>query len=240
MIKRFLPDIFIAGVILALAFFIAAGSIPSAPASSAPREKPVVQSTSAEKKIWLPPVASDSALKERNLFSESGSYTAPVQQPKKVAVVLPENPYTLVAVLLGKEQKAVFRNYTGEIQTLTAGKALIDGAVIAQISPRSVKVKKGKKIKELSLFDVHLKSPEGLKKKSEPTKLGAEPMKSIVEPTNRGAEPTKREPGPTKREMEPTNREPEPAKHAVEPTTPPKLKVEPVKEPIRRTRPIWR
>jgi len=165
MIKRFLPDIFIAGIILALAFFIAAGFLPSnPPAMSARPEKPVAKPDSTQqKKIWTPPVAPDTALKQRNLFSETGSYVVGVQA-KKAPVVLPENPYTLVAVLLGKDRKAVFRNYTGEVQALTIGKTLMDGAVLTAISPRSVKLKKGKEIKEMNLFDVHLMSAEPAKR----------------------------------------------------------------------------
>lgn len=158
MIKKSLPDLFIAGVIVALAFFFAGGTLPSALPPPAGTGKPAAAADRPQKTLWTPPIRLDAALKQRNLFSETGSY-APPPPPKKVEPALPPNPYTLIAVLLGKEQKAVFRNYTGAIQTLGLGKTLIDGAVLTELSPRSVKVTKGKEVKELTLFAVNLKLP---------------------------------------------------------------------------------
>ncbi len=158
MIKKALPDLFITGVIVALAFLFAAGSLPSALPPPVRTGKPAAPTDLPRKTLWVPPVPLDTALKQRNLFSETGSY-APPPPPKRVEPALPPNPYTLIAVLLGKEQKAVFRNYTGAIQTLGLGKTLIDGAVLTELSPRSVKVTKGNEVKELTLFAVNLKTP---------------------------------------------------------------------------------
>ncbi len=177
MIKRAFPDIFIAGLFLALALFIAAYVAPSTPKPLAGLKKPGVESNQGLKKTWSPPVSLDTALKQRNLFSEDGSYAQSAEKTKKVKEVLPENPYTLVAVLLGKEQKAVFKDYKGIIHTLTKGKKLIDGAVLTGISARSVKIKKDNKSKELVLFDVQRKSEEPAKPNADLRKLEGAPAR---------------------------------------------------------------
>ena len=84
----------------------------------------------------------------RNIFSPSGIYAESASQS------LPENPYTLIGVLMGKEKKAVFRDYTGAVITLAAGKKLIDGFTITQIDSVSVKLERGKEKKSLRAFDV--------------------------------------------------------------------------------------
>jgi hypothetical protein len=91
------------------------------------------------------------ALKERNIFSPYGSY---VMSGAVLKGPLPENPYTLIGVLQGEEKKAVFREYTGTIVTLTVGKKLIDDSIITRIDKLSVVVEKGKEKKELKLFDL--------------------------------------------------------------------------------------
>lgn len=188
MIKRAFPDIFIAGLFLALALFIAAYLAPAKPKPLAGLKKPAVESNSRLKTTWSPPVSSDTALKQRNLFSEDGSYVLSAEKTKKVKEVLPENPYTLVAVLLGKEQKAVFRDYKGVIHTLAKGQKLIDGAVLTGISPRSVKIKKGNASKELVLFDVRRKSAEPAKPIADRRKLEGAPAKG-KEPHRRDMPP---------------------------------------------------
>ena len=64
--------------------------------------------------------------------------------------VLPENPYTLIGILEGREKKAVLREYTGNLSVLTQGKKLIDEAIITRIDSRSIKVKKDGKERELT------------------------------------------------------------------------------------------
>jgi len=166
MIRKILPDIFIAAVIVALAFFIAAAPAPSIFVPSASPKKPVSEPEMGQKNTWAPAIPLDTTLKDRNLFAESGSY---VVKDDKKKVVLPENPYSLIAVLMGKEKKAVFREYTGAIQTLASGNTMIDGAVITEINPRSVKVRKGKEVKELKLFDVRLRTADTAKQEAEKT-----------------------------------------------------------------------
>jgi len=93
------------------------------------------------------------ALKERNIFSPYGSY---VMSGAVLKGPLPENPYTLIGVLQGEEKKAVFREYTGTIVTLTVGKKLIDDSIITRIDKLSVVVEKGKEKRELKIFDVKI------------------------------------------------------------------------------------
>jgi len=161
MIKKALPDLLVAGIIVTIAFFITAGLSPS---TSPPPVRPERTGAAAgQKEAWAPPLVLDTALKQRNLFSEGGSYDLPEKKTGKAAEVLPENPYSLVAVMLGKEQKAVFRDYKGTIHTVTKGKTLIDGAVLTRISPRSVWTKKGRQTRELSLFDVRRKPADAVR-----------------------------------------------------------------------------
>jgi len=96
------------------------------------------------------------ALKERNIFSPGGSYT--MSKAGATASLL-ESPYTLIGILKGEENKAVFRDHTGSIVTLTVGKKLIDGSVITRIDNLSVEVEKGKEKRELRIFDVKVPKP---------------------------------------------------------------------------------
>jgi len=99
-------------------------------------------------------------LQERNIFSEDGKYLKPGEKPKPV---LPENPYTLIGILDGRERKAVFREYTGNLVVLTKGKKLIDEAVITRIDSRSVQVKKEGKDRELKIFQIAPPKPLRIK-----------------------------------------------------------------------------
>jgi len=92
------------------------------------------------------------ALKERNIFAADGSYAPPSKSGTKGP--LPKSPYTLIGILKGEEKKAVFRESTGSIVTLTVGKKLIDDSVITRIDSTSVEVKKGNEKRELKIFDV--------------------------------------------------------------------------------------
>jgi hypothetical protein len=106
-----------------------------------------------EKEIVREVVASK-ALKDRNIFSTDGKYSTSGAGSVDMKGPLPENPYTLIGTLHGEEKKAVFREFTGSIVTLTVGKELIDGSVITRINSTSVEVKKGKEKRELKIFDV--------------------------------------------------------------------------------------
>ncbi len=87
-------------------------------------------------------------LEKRNIFASDGSYV------EKGLIQLPENPYNLIAILQGKEKRAVFREYTGSIVSLKVNDKLIDGAVITHIDRLYVITKKGKVTKEYKIFDV--------------------------------------------------------------------------------------
>ena len=106
-------------------------------------------------------VVAAKALKERNIFTADGNYTVSQAASKGP---LPENPYTLIGVLQGEEKKAVFRDYTGSLVTLTVGKKLGDGSVITHIDKLSVELKKGQEKTELRIFDVKPPKPVTLKK----------------------------------------------------------------------------
>ncbi|OPY15148.1 MAG: hypothetical protein A4E69_00822 [Syntrophus sp. PtaB.Bin138] len=162
MIKKALPDLLMAAIIVTLAFFIAAGLSPSTSPPPVRPERTDAKAAVGQKEAWAPPVVLETALKQRNLFSEAGRYDLPEKKTGKAPEVLPENPYSLVAVMLGKEQKAVFRDYKGTIHTVTKGKTLIDGAVLTRISPRSVWTRKGRQTRELSLFDVRRKPADAV------------------------------------------------------------------------------
>lgn len=91
-------------------------------------------------------------LKARNIFVSDGSYALPVAKK-----LIPDIPYTLLGVMLGKEKKAVFREYTGSIAYLGEGAKMLDDSVIISIEKLSVKTKKGKEKKEYKIFDINHK-----------------------------------------------------------------------------------
>ncbi|MDI6889843.1 MAG: hypothetical protein QMC83_02730 [Thermodesulfovibrionales bacterium] len=88
-------------------------------------------------------------IEERNIFSPDGVYRI-----VKGEAPPPENPYRFIGVLRGKDKRAVFMDYTGEIITLKPGEKLGDGSVIRDIDILSVKLKKGKKETELRIFNL--------------------------------------------------------------------------------------
>ena len=99
------------------------------------------------------------ALKDRNIFAADGKYAIVAMSGPGMKGPLPENPYTLIGILQGEEKKAVFREHTGSIITLTVGKELIDGSVITRIDNLSVEVKRGKEKRELRIFSVKKPKP---------------------------------------------------------------------------------
>lgn len=168
-IKLYRPDI-AAVILIALLAVIFAGrpamNLAAPPAAKAAVEKPpaeAVQETKSDQR----PVESDQAIRQRNIFAASGAYTESAGQP------LPDNPYALIAVLKGKERKAVFRGHTGDIVTLSVGKEMIDGFVIARIDNLSVLLKKRDEQKELRLFnaDGNLPPPAVDKAGTQPANL---------------------------------------------------------------------
>lgn len=90
-----------------------------------------------------------SELKARNIFVSDGSYSLAVHKK-----LIPDIPYTLLGVMLGKEKKAVFREYTGSIVSLGVGAKMLDDSVITSIEKLSVKARKGKEEKEYRIFNI--------------------------------------------------------------------------------------
>ncbi|MBF0559532.1 MAG: hypothetical protein HQL08_12225 [Nitrospirae bacterium] len=91
-------------------------------------------------------------LEVRNIFEPEGNYEKPPE-----LIIIPENPYNLIAVLAGKEKRVIMREYTGRMVSFKTGDKMIDGAVVSEIDKLSVTVKKGKKKKEYKIFEVKIK-----------------------------------------------------------------------------------
>lgn len=106
-----------------------------------------IENLKESKVIDRPIEEPDQAIKERNVFSASGTYAESSAQP------LPDNPYTLIAVLQGNEKKAVFRDHNGVVSTLPVGKKLPDEFVITRIDTLSVQLEKRNEQKDLRLFN---------------------------------------------------------------------------------------
>jgi hypothetical protein len=151
LIRKFIPDIFSVVLISVIAFLAASKpaidinirQFPGVPAKSimpeAKKEKGIVRLIVTNEAI--------KNIKERNIFVTTGAYT------ESTAQNLPDNPYALIAVLQGKEKKAVFRDYLGNVLTLPVGGKLIDGFVITGIDVLSVSMQKRNERKNLRLFN---------------------------------------------------------------------------------------
>jgi len=166
MIKKYLLDILCLIGVTLVAFLIAerpAVDLKLPP--SLPDKLPPLETTKEETKKKEGGIAryasTAGALKERNIFSPGGSYT-----PSKTGVTasLLESPYTLIGILKGEENKAVFRDHTGSIITLTVGMKLIDGSVVTRIDATAVEVKKGKEKREIRIFDIKPPKPLTIKR----------------------------------------------------------------------------
>lgn len=88
-----------------------------------------------------------SYLTHRNPFSPEGSYSE---------LILPENPYTLVAILTGKEKRVIFKLFTGEMVIAKERDTLIDGAKVLKIKKNSVIIERLGNRKELRLFQIEV------------------------------------------------------------------------------------
>ncbi|MEM4959489.1 MAG: hypothetical protein QXX12_06430 [Nanopusillaceae archaeon] len=86
-------------------------------------------------------------LARRNPFTPEGSYSE---------MIIPETPYNLVAILVGKEKRALLRFFTGELRPVKEGDILIDGAKVLKIDKDSVIIERLGKKKELRLFKVEV------------------------------------------------------------------------------------
>lgn len=81
----------------------------------------------------------------RNLFAMDGKYEGTVTS-------VPEEPYKLIAVVIGNEKKAILRDFTGQTITAKHNDVLIDGFVLVEIKENSVVLKRGATTKELFIF----------------------------------------------------------------------------------------
>lgn len=86
-------------------------------------------------------------LVRRNPFTPEGSYSD---------LMIPENPYTLVAVLNEKQRRALLRLFTGEIQAIKEGDILVDGARVLKIEEKSVIIEWLGKRQELKLLHIEV------------------------------------------------------------------------------------
>ncbi len=91
-------------------------------------------------------------LEVRNIFEPQGNYEKPPE-----LIIIPENPYNLIAVLQGKEKRALLREYTGRMVSLKIGDKMVDGAIVTGIDSMSVTAKKGKKEKVYRIFEIKIK-----------------------------------------------------------------------------------
>lgn len=153
MMKKILPDMLMLGLVLTVVLCLAADQSPRFSSPPQDLEPLAVRTDSAAKSPWHPPVSRCNALKERNLFLASEKYASRLG---KSSIPLSQEPYLLEAILLGQEEQAIFRQNSGELLVLTTGQALVDGAVLVEISPRSVKLKKGGEIVTMMLFDIQV------------------------------------------------------------------------------------
>ena len=87
-------------------------------------------------------------LDERNIFSSSGGY-----EVTKDLMRIPENPYTLIAILHGSEKRIVIKEFTGDLVSVKEGGALIDGAIVKKIGDSVVTLEKGGQTRELKILD---------------------------------------------------------------------------------------
>jgi len=161
-VARFMPDIVSVCLIMILAVLFAGRANIDLNVRPSPVHKPTYpiqpsEITKAESGIVMKAIQTQD-IRGRNIFTTTGLYTESANQ------ALPENPYTLIGVLLGKEKRAVFKEYTGAVITLPVGKQLIDGFQIVGIDNTSVILKRRSEKKELRMFDVHKRQREVKKK----------------------------------------------------------------------------
>lgn len=154
--KRYRVDLIFTGlaVILALLLFEKPARVQDQKQSAGKTErladKAAVKSPAVEQETGRDKVRRE--LKARNIFVSDGSYALPAAKK-----LIPDRPYTLLGVMLGKEKKAVFREYTGSIAYLGEGAKMLDDSVIISIEKLSVTARKGKEKKEYKIFDIRKK-----------------------------------------------------------------------------------
>ena len=148
-------------VLLAVVFFLGGVFFAQKPGTDASvrQTKETVGKTAPKpvvKKEAPPPIETTAALlptpykklDERNIFSSSGGY-----EVTKDLMRIPENPYTLIAILHGSEKRIVIKEFTGDLVSVKEGGALIDGAIVKKIGDSVVTLEKGGQTRELKILD---------------------------------------------------------------------------------------
>lgn len=154
-IVRYKTDVLFALLSIMLAMFLidGPGTIQKAGVQGGqapPPGRPTTESSrQAEKEAMHPRTNLYASLEKKNIFSEDGSYEKPKELKK-----IPEIAYNLLAVLLGKEKRAIMREYTGTMVSVKVGDKLIDDSVVTDIDNLTVRTKKQKTVKEYRIFDV--------------------------------------------------------------------------------------
>jgi len=92
------------------------------------------------------PKVEDKEIMERNLFTVDGKYGGQFDPP-------PENAYTLLAIMMvGKEKKALMRDFLGQQFFAKEKEILMDGFRVVKIMDNSVILKRGNQTKELFIL----------------------------------------------------------------------------------------
>lgn len=137
-LKNFLPEIFILIIFCLIAYYFA----------ETPEIKPVAKKSDTTSKIISEikrHTVKTEKISERNLFSMDGKYEGTLTS-------VPEEAYKLIAVLIGKEKKAVLRDFNGQTFTAKIKDRMIDGYTLEEIRENSILLKRDKKTKELFIF----------------------------------------------------------------------------------------
>jgi hypothetical protein len=178
--KKYFPDLLVILIVAALVFLgVQKPNVNAVPRPSGnDRSKTAkVEKKDVEKQLpirILREVTDTKSLKDRNIFAANGSYALPKPgggAPGQAGTAA-DGSYSLIGILNGDQKKAVFKESTGTVVTLTVGKELSDGMTITRINDRSVELSKGKEKKELKLFNV--KVPLLSKRAVIPAKVGTQ------------------------------------------------------------------
>lgn len=136
--KKLLPEIFLLLIFCFLAYYFS--ETPEVTIST----KKAVSTQTTISEIKRQSVRNEKVM-ERNLFSLDGKYEGTV-------TTIPDEPYKLIAILMGSEKKAVLRDFNGQTFTAKVKDRLIDGYTLVEIRENSIVLKRDKKTKELFVF----------------------------------------------------------------------------------------
>jgi hypothetical protein len=157
-LSKYVPDILCILLAVTMAYVFAGKATADLNAPSSPKRAAAETVTATKAGTTMPDQSTmsqdrDQGVNEppaRNVFAANGAYA----DLTTVGKPLPKNPYTLIAIVQGKETKALFRDYTGSMITTTVGQKMIDGSSIVAIGATSVKLKNDKEEREVKLFDI--------------------------------------------------------------------------------------